>query len=180
MVPLARQAVLALPERPLPELKIRARVKIRLPDTILMSKVALQLFLGQEAIPHDGLFKVAHCPAPRKMNGKDYEAATIMTHYESDYGAAVKVHNTKGQVVTVIVPNLHCTKWQGFRGKIVDTPSHPTCRSQMDIAVDGNWRGLLTDMQGFHTQVCYCDYLREVGYALKKLRQRLPSGRRGE
>ena len=25
------------------------------------------------------------------------------------------------------------------------------------------------DMEGFHTQVCYGDYLREVGYALKKL-----------
>jgi len=24
-------------------------------------------------------------------------------------------------------------------------------------------------MQGFHTQVCYGDYLREIGYALKKL-----------
>jgi hypothetical protein len=24
-------------------------------------------------------------------------------------------------------------------------------------------------MQGFHVQVCYGDYLREVGYALKKV-----------
>ena len=94
-----------------------------------------------------------------------------MTHFESDYGAATKVEYTKGQVVTVIVPNLHCTKWQGFRGKIVASPSHAACRSQIDIQVDGDWRRLVTDMQGFHTQVCYGDYLREVGYALKKLKK---------
>jgi hypothetical protein len=119
--------------------------------------------------PHHGIFTVAHCAAPRKMNGKDYEPAKIMTHFESDYGAATKVEYTRGQMVTVLVPNLRCTKWLGFRGNIIAAPSHPACRSQMDIEVDGNWRQLLTDMEGFHTQVCYGDYLREVGYALKRL-----------
>ena len=103
------------------------------------------------------------------MNGKDYEPAKIMTHFESDYGAATKVGYTKGQIVTVIIPNLRCTKWQGFRGKVLDSPSNPACRSQIDIAIDGDFRKLLTEMQGFHAQVCYGDYLREVGYALKKV-----------
>ncbi|HUT24544.1 MAG TPA: sugar isomerase, partial [Sumerlaeia bacterium] len=76
---------------------------------------------------------------------------------------------TRGQTVTVIIPNLHCTKWQGFRGRIIDAPSHPACRSQMDVEVDGDFRGLLSQMEGFHVQVCYGDCLREVGYALKKL-----------
>jgi hypothetical protein len=105
------------------------------------------------------------------MNGRDYEPAIIMTHYESDYGAATKVEYTKGQTVTVIIPNLRCTKWQGFRGKVLGCPSHPACRSQIDIAIDGDSRKLLNEMQGFHVQVCYGDYLREVGYALKKLRK---------
>ena len=74
-------------------------------------------------------------------------------------------------MVTAVIPNLHCTKWQGFRGKIVDSPSLPACRSQMDIAVDGDWRKLLAEQEGFHTQVCYGDYLAEIGYALKKLGQ---------
>src|SRR4030043_1101255 len=72
-----------------------------------------------------GIFTVAHCAAPRKMNGKDYEPAKIMTHFESDYGAATKVDYTKGQIVTAIIPNLRCSKWQGFRGKVLDSPSHP-------------------------------------------------------
>lgn len=128
-------------------------------------------FVCNSHLPHDGIFSVAHCAAPRKMNGKDYEPTRIMTHFESDYGAATKVEYTKGQVVTVLIPNLHCTKWQGFRGKILGSPSHPACRSQIDIAVDGDWRRMLAQMEGFHTQVCYGDYLREVGYALKKLKK---------
>lgn len=119
--------------------------------------------------PHDGIFFVAHCQAPRRMNGIDFEPATIMSHYESDYGAACKTHYTKDQVVSAIVPNLACTKWFGFRGKIVGAPSYPACRSQMEILVDGDWKRLLREMEGFHTQVVYGDYIREVGYALKKL-----------
>jgi hypothetical protein len=105
------------------------------------------------------------------MNGKDFEPTRIMTHFESDYGAATRVQYTKGQVVTVIIPNLRCTRWQGFRGKVVDCPSNPACRSQMDIAIDGDWKKLVREMEGFHTQVCYGDYLREVGYALKKVKK---------
>jgi hypothetical protein len=35
--------------------------------------------------------------------------------------------------------------------------------------VEGNWRRLQTDQVGFHVQVCYGNWLREVGYALRKL-----------
>ena len=140
-----------------------------LPGVLLRWIAGKPTFVCNTHFPHHGIFTVAHCAAPRKMSGRDYEPATIMTHFESDYGAATKVHYTKGQVVTVIIPNLRCSKWQGFRGKILDSPSYPACRSQMDIEVDGNCRKLLTEMQGFHAQVCYGDYLREVGYALKKI-----------
>ena len=140
-----------------------------LPGVLLRWIAGRPTFVCNSHFPHHGVFTVAHCAAPRKMNGKDYEPTKIMTHFESDYGAATKVQYTKGQIVTVIIPNLRCTKWQGFRGKIIDSPSHPACRSQIDIAIDGDFRKLLTEMQGFHVQVCYGDYLREVGYALKKV-----------
>ena len=139
------------------------------PGVLLRWIAGRPTFVCNSHFPHNGIFTVAHCAAPRKMNGKDYEPTKIMTHFESDYGAATKVEYTKGQTVTVIIPNLRCTKWQGFRGRILDSPSHPACRSQIDIAVDGDFRKLLTEMQGFHVQVCYGDYLREVGYALKKV-----------
>lgn len=126
-------------------------------------------FVCNTHYPHDGIFTVAHCAAPMRMNGRDYEPVTIMTHYESDYGAASKVEYTKGQQVTVVVPNLHCSKWQGFKGKIVASPSHPACRSQMDIQVEGDINALIKEMEGFHAQVVYGDFLRETGYALKKL-----------
>ncbi len=140
-----------------------------MPGVLLRWTASRPTFVCNSHYPNDGTFLVAHCQAPRRMNGQDYEPATIMTHYESDYGAACKTHYTKGQVVTVIIPNLRCTKWQGFRGTIVDSPSYPACRSQMEISVDGDWRRLLREMEGFHTQIVYGDYTREVGYALKKL-----------
>ena len=126
-------------------------------------------FVCNSHFPHHGVVTLAHCAAPRKMNGRDFEPTTIMTHYESDYGAATKVHYPKGQAVSCIVPNLRCTKWFAFRGKIVDSPDLDMCRSQMDVEIDGDWKRLTKEMEGFHTVVCYGDYLREVGYALKKV-----------
>ena len=126
-------------------------------------------FVANSHFPHKGIFTVAHCAAPRKMDGRRPHPTAIMTHYESDYGAATKVDYPRGQTVTVICPAVDCSAWQGFRGKIIESPSRPACRSQMDIAIDGNWRKLLEEQVGFHVDICYEDYLREVGYALKKL-----------
>jgi len=140
-----------------------------MPGVLLRWIASRPTFVCNSHHPHDGIFFVAHCQGPRRMNGRDFEPATIMTHYESNYGAACKTHYTLDQVVTAIVPNLACSKWQGFRGKIVGTPSYPACRSQMEIRVDGDWKRLLREMEGFHTQIVYGDYIREVGYALKKL-----------
>ena len=126
-------------------------------------------FVCNSHFPHHGVVTLAHCAAPRKMNGRDFEPTTLMTHYESDYGAATKVEYRKGQVVTCIIPNLHCTKWFGFRARIADSPSFDMCRSQMDIEIDGDWHRLTREMEGFHTVVCYDDYLREVGYAVRQV-----------
>jgi len=42
------------------------------------------------------------------------------------------------------------------------------CRSHMDISIEGDWQKLLRDMAGFHWMLSYGDYLKEIGYALKK------------
>ena len=103
------------------------------------------------------------------MSGRDYEPSKIGTHFESDYGAATRVEFRKGQVITNLIPNFACTKCYGFRGTIVDTPNYPACRSRIDMKVDGDWAKLLSGLEGFHTVTCYGDYLREVGYVLKKV-----------
>jgi L-fucose isomerase-like protein len=127
-------------------------------------------FVCNSHFPHHGVITLAHCAAPRKMNGRDFEPTTIMTHYESDYGAATKVEYRKGQRITCIIPNLHCTKWFGFKGTILDSPNMAMCRSQMDVSIEGDWQKLTREMEGFHIIVCYGDYLREVGYALSKVK----------
>jgi hypothetical protein len=140
-----------------------------LPGVLMRWVAGKPTFVCNSHFPHDGIFTVAHCAAPRKMNGVDYEPATLMTHYESDYGAACRVEYAKGQTVTAVIPNLRCTKWQGFRGTIIESPAFPACRSQIEIAIEGDWRRLAAEMEGFHTQIIYGDYLREIGYALRKL-----------
>jgi L-fucose isomerase-like protein len=126
-------------------------------------------FVCNSHFPHHGMITLAHCSAPRKMNGKDLEPTKLMTHFESDYGAATKVEYSKDQPVTCIVPNLNCTKWYGFKGQIMASPAMDMCRSQMDVAIQGDWKRLLHELEGFHTIVTYGNYLREVGYALGKV-----------
>ena len=126
-------------------------------------------FLQDPTHPHDSIVTCAHCTAPRRMNGKDYEPTDVHTHFESDYGAAPKVNMRKGQLVTNLIPDFASKKWIGFTAKIIDHPFYDICRSQIDIKIEGDWRKVLEDMRGFHWMICYGDYLREVGYALKKV-----------
>jgi len=125
-------------------------------------------FLNDPTYPHDGVITLAHCTAPRRMNGKDLEPARIVTHFESDYGAAPKVEMRKGQEVTLVMTDFAATRWTGLPGKIADAPFLPICRSQIDVAYKVEDQLLAERMTGFHWEVLYGDCLREMGYALKK------------
>ena len=102
------------------------------------------------------------------MNGKQLEPVRIVTHYESDFGAAPKVEMSKGQEVTVLNPDFAGRRWLGFEGTIRDTPFFDMCRTQLDLAIKGDDMRLAEEMRGFHCMIAYGTHLREVGYALKK------------
>lgn len=141
-----------------------------IPSGILLNHIAsTPVFLQDPTYPHHGLVTLAHCTAPRRMDGKNLEPAAIMTHFESDYGAAPKVEMRKGQVVTVLDPDFKCERWLGFRGHITDNPNMDICRSQIDVAIDGDCQKLVDEMVGFHWMLAYGDHLKETGYALRKL-----------
>jgi hypothetical protein len=141
-----------------------------IPSGLLMHHITgTPVFLNDPTWPHNGIVTLAHCTAPRKMDGQRHEPATILTHFESDYGAAPKVEFRVGQVTTNVVPDFACFKWLGFKGTVTANPFLDICRSQTDIAIDGNWQRLLEDMRGFHWMTVYGDCRREVGYAIKHL-----------
>jgi len=141
-----------------------------IPSGILLHHISGKpVFLNDPTHPHDGVATLAHCTAPRKMDGQRLEGARIMTHFESDYGAAPKVEMQKGQEITVLDPDFASRRWLGFAGVIVDNPSLHICRSQIDVEIKGDWSRLLEEMRGFHWMVSYGNYLRETGYALKKV-----------
>ena len=127
-------------------------------------------FLNDPTYPkHDGIITLAHCTAPRKMDGKHIEPARILTHFESDYGAAPKVEMRKGQLVTNLIPGFDGTRWAGLYGEIVDAPFLPICRSQIDVRFKADPIQVAKRMGGFHWITGYGDSMREVAYALRRL-----------
>jgi len=141
-----------------------------IPSGILLHHISgLPVFLNDPTYPHDGVVTLAHCTAPRKMNGTDHEPARILTHFESDYGAAPKVEMKVGERITVIDPDFDNRRWLGFEAEIIDNPFLDICRSQIDVRINGDCDRLIAETRGFHWMVSYGNYLKEVGYALGKV-----------
>ena len=141
-----------------------------IPAGLLLANISGKpVFLNDPTYPHDGIITLAHCTAPRRMDGRNLEPARILTHFESDYGAAPKVEMHTGQIVTNIIPDFQVSHYVGLKGTIVDHPFMDICRSQIDISYDIDSNTLAKRMPGFHWMTGYGDYLRETGYALKRL-----------
>ena len=141
-----------------------------IPSGILLHHIAsVPVFLQDPTYPHHGQITLAHCTAPRKMDGKTLEPARILTHFESDFGAAPKVAMKLGQKVTVLDPDFNNARWIGFTGDILDNPFLDICRSQVDVSIEGDCDLLAQEMRGFHWMLAYGDHLKETGYALSKL-----------
>jgi hypothetical protein len=140
-----------------------------IPSGVLLHYISgLPVFLNDPTFPHDDTVTLAHCTAPRKMDGQRLEPVRILTHFESDYGAAPKVAMKVGQVCTNLVPDFASERWVGFEGTIVGNPFHAICRSQIDVKIHGDGNALMEEMKGFHWMMSYGSYRRECGYALRK------------
>jgi hypothetical protein len=57
----------------------------------------------------------------------------------------------------------------GLPGKIADNPFRDICRSQIDISYGCDSNLVAENMRGFHWITVYGDYIKEIGYALKKI-----------
>jgi hypothetical protein len=141
-----------------------------IPSGVLLANISGKpVFLNDPTYPHDGIITLAHCTAPRRMDGRKIEPARILTHFESDYGAAPKVEMRRGQVLTNIAPDFKSERWLGIPAVIEDAPFMPICRSQIDVRFTCDSHTLAKRMPGFHWMTGYGDYGRELGYALKRV-----------
>ena len=127
------------------------------------------VFMNDPTYPHDNIITLAHCTAPRKMNGKDLLPVEIVTHFESDFGAAPKVAFDLEQVVTCILPDFLGARWAGMRAIVDDVPFRPICRSQLDVEYAVPDELVNEKMPGFHWMMGYGDYTRELGYMLRRV-----------
>ncbi len=126
------------------------------------------VFLHNSTFPHDGIVTCAHCTSPRRMDGATYAPARVLTHYESEYGAAPKVDMPEGQALTFIDPAYTTGRWVGMRGNVIDNPFYECCRSQQDVRIQGPWRRLLAEVRDSHWVMAYGDHLRTAGYAARR------------
>ncbi|NLX94852.1 MAG: sugar isomerase [Rhodopirellula sp.] len=141
-----------------------------IPSGILLAGISGKpVFLNDPTYPHDGVITLAHCTGPRKMDGKTLQNVRIVTHFESDYGAAPKPEWPKGQVVTNIAPDFKSERWMGLLGEVADSPFLPICRDQIDVRYDVPDQLVAERMPGFHWMTGYGDYTKELGYALRRV-----------
>ena len=143
---------------------------VNIPAGILLHYISGKpTYFCNPTFPAKGRMLFAHCTAPRRMDGKTLEPVEIVTHYESDHGAATHVRFRKGQFLTVIKPDFEAKNWLAFTGKIVDTPFLDTCRAQIELALDADTQDVVRNLRGFHCQLAYGNYVREVVYAARKV-----------
>lgn len=141
-----------------------------IPAGLLLRHIAARpVFLHNSTFPHARTVTCAHCTCPRRLDGRKYAPAEIMTHYESDYGAAPKVTMPIGQQVSFIDPEYSSTRWVGFKGIVKANPFYQICRSQQDVEIQGEWQKLRSEARDSHWVMVYGDYLREIGFAARKL-----------
>lgn len=141
-----------------------------IPSGVLLANISgMPVFLNDPTYPHDGVITLAHCTGPRRMDGKTTLPARLVTHFESDYGAAPKVEWPKGQVVTNIAPDFKSERWMGLLGEIVDSPFLPICRDQIDVRYKVPDQLVAERMPGFHWMTGYGDWTKELGYALRRV-----------
>lgn len=127
------------------------------------------VFMHNSTFPHNGLVTCAHCTGPRRMNASRYEPARLVTHYESEYGAAPKVDMPIGQEVSFIDPEYATGRWVGMKGTVEGNPFYEICRSQQDVRIQGNWKKLLSEVRDSHWMMVYGDYMKEIGHAAPRI-----------
>jgi hypothetical protein len=141
-----------------------------IPSGILLHYISGKpVFLHNSTFPHNAIVTCAHCSAPRRMDAVRYEPAKILTHFESEYGAAPKVDVPEGQVVTFIDPEYSSGRWVGFKGIVKSNPFLEICRSQQDVEIQGDWKKLKKEVRDSHWMMAYGDYLKEIGYICRKI-----------
>lgn len=141
-----------------------------IPPALLLYHISGKpVFLHNSTFPHRGMVTCAHCIGPRRMDGEHYDPAEIMTHYESEYGAAPKVSMPIGQELTFLDPEYSTLRWLGFKGMVKDNPFYEICRSQQDVEIVGDWRKLMAEARDSHWVAAYGDYLRETQYAARRI-----------
>ena len=142
-----------------------------IPSGVLLNNICGKpVFLGNPGFPFNNTATICHCTAPRKMDGKNYDPVRIVTHYESDYGAAPWVEVPRGIETTHIAPSFKSDRWVGLKGTIVDVPFKPSsCRTQITIRHECSDKLLADNLVGFHWMTCFGDYRKEIGYALRRV-----------
>ena len=143
---------------------------VLVPAAVLARQITSKpVFMHNSTFPHKGVVTCAHCTGPRRMDCVRYEPVRVLTHFESDFGAAPKVEIPIGQKVTFLNPEYSNRRWLSFTGTVKANPFYACCRSQQDVVIDGDWQKLLHEVRDSHWVMTYGSYVNELEYASKKI-----------
>ena len=139
------------------------------PGVLLANISGLPVFLNDPTYPHDGIITLAHCTARARWTARTLEPARILTHFESDYGAARRSRCARARSPRTSSRTSSSNAGSACWARSSTHPFLPICRSQIDIQFKCDSLRLAERMPGFHWMTGYGDYTRELGYALKRL-----------
>lgn len=67
------------------------------------------------------------------------------------------------------VPDFASKRWLGLSEVITDNPSVAACRTQVEVRLPASSLTVAQRMPGYRWALGFGDYLREVGYALRRV-----------
>ena len=142
-----------------------------IPSGMLLASIAGRpMFLNDPTYPHDGVITLAHCTAPRKMDGKTSSSRRASSRTSSPTTARRRRSRcaTARWSRTSPPTSSRSGGWASWARSSAH-PFLPICRSQIDIRFTCDSLKLAERMPGFHWMTVYGDYMRETGYALRKV-----------
>jgi hypothetical protein len=118
--------------------------------------------------PEDNKLFVSHCTSPRlhSFNDGKKDDFNIYSYYEiPELPCGLQIIKEEGPVTVTGVSHDKMDKMIVIKGKIVRNTAFSTCRTQMELDVEGDIKEIVKSYQGRHWALCYGDQSNKIRMA---------------
>lgn len=118
--------------------------------------------LNPYLFPADNKLFVSHCSCPTLHSyeeGSKQDPLNLYNYFEIDsMGCGIQVMREPGDVTIVGLAHNSIDRMVIVKGRMVRNTSFASCRTQMEIEIDGDIQDLANNYQGRHWALVYGDY----------------------